>query len=145
LQELDPDQTDGMWQRGTTLRCAGQIIPETLFQQRLLDHLTDGVAFVDRRLQIVLWNRAAERLTGMSSESVFQRPWLPSLLEMRSADGLEIADVDCPVRRAIAGRTRSHLRLSVRSRGGGRMMVDVHVVAVLGPDGTTHGATCRAA
>ncbi len=141
LRELDADQVDSLWQRGTTLACAGQMVPEALFQQRLLDHLSDGVVFVDRGLQIVLWNRGAERLTGISSESAFQRPWQPRLVDMRTVDGLELEDADCPVRRAIAGRTRSHLRLSIRSRGGGRVMVDMHVVAVVGPDGTTHGAT----
>ena len=46
-------------------------MPNDLFDQgfykELLDHMSDGVYFVDRDRKIVYWNEGAERLTGWTT------------------------------------------------------------------------------
>ena len=42
--------------------------------EKILDHLNEGVYFVDKDRRITYWNQAAERLTGYrASEVVGQR------------------------------------------------------------------------
>ena len=63
-------------------RHSGQSVnyADLLFHQKLLDAMHDGVIFVDMNLQIVLWNRGIERLTGIPAASALHERWLPSLL-----------------------------------------------------------------
>lgn len=40
------------------------------FYKELLDHLSDGVYFVDRERRILYWNEGASRLTGYTAEEL---------------------------------------------------------------------------
>ena len=48
-------------------RRPGQAVIDKLFHEKLLDSMHDGVIFVDTQLNILLWNRAAEQLTGLAA------------------------------------------------------------------------------
>ena len=73
LQTLDPAPVESLLARhghadadsGATADSAA-----TVFQQKLLDNMYDAVIFVDANLQIMQWNRGAERLTGIAASSV---------------------------------------------------------------------------
>ena len=40
------------------------------FYKELLDHMSDGVYFVDRHRRILYWNEGAFRLTGYKADEV---------------------------------------------------------------------------
>ena len=62
-----------------------------LFQEKLLDNMHDAVVFVDRNCKILLWNRGAERLTGIASAASFQQPWVPGLIGCTTSMGVRWA------------------------------------------------------
>ncbi|MCH7728428.1 MAG: diguanylate cyclase, partial [Planctomycetes bacterium] len=142
LQELHPQASDAMWALGKIFNDTGKPSSNVgeLFQQKLVDSMHDGVVFVDQCLKILLWNRAAERLTGLPASSVMQKQWLPSLVQMRDENDVEIHDSECPMQYAIETGSENLMRLSIAARGDGRISVDAHFVPITSDDGSVHGA-----
>lgn len=114
---------------------------DRLFQQKLVDAMRDGVIFVDSRQKVMLWNVAAEKLTGIVSSSVFEKQWLPSLVEWRDENDVPVSDVDCPIAKATQLGEPTFMRGNIRGRGQQRVMIDMQVNPVVAPDSVVHGAT----
>jgi diguanylate cyclase (GGDEF)-like protein len=141
LAKLDPRQSNRFWQNLTVLaQPPASPDIEALFQQKLLDNMYDAVIFVDRNLQIILWNRGAERLTGIVASSVCHRTWSPTLIGMRDESIGALDKMDCPVSYSVTTGVQSLRRVLVANRNNRPIAVDVHTVPVVGPDGITYGA-----
>lgn len=140
LKDLLPENSNGLWQltRGPLSSSAGTI--EMLFHRKLLESMHDAVIFVDGSLRVVLWNRAAERLTGIPTASIEHKLWSPTLVSLRDEQQKLILDADCPVIQAIKSGVQTLRRLSVTGRGGQRVEVDAHLVPVHAKSGVSHGA-----
>ena len=142
LQELDPAAADPIWQlSGAPAVVSAPPGPELLFQQKLLENMYDAVVFLDNDLQILLWNRGAERLSGVHSAAVQQKHFKPSLMQMRDEEGRLFGDSDCPVAHALRTGIQSRLRLVIRGRNGRDVAIDAHAIPVAAGDGTLHGVT----
>jgi len=139
LQALEPEAVAAGWQLNEAPAAGGLQPVETLFQQRLLANMFDAVVFVDSSLRVVHWNRGAERLTGISESSVYQRGWAPSIIQLADEHGEPIRDEDCPVTYAIRTGVQWLRRLSIQGRAGRRTAVDAHAVPVIGADGVSRG------
>lgn len=111
-----------------------------LFQQRLLDAMHDGVIFIDSRRRIVLWNRGAERLSGLARESVVEKAWNCQMLDLRDAEGNLIRESHCPVDHVIVTGVQVLRRLTLTSARGDRVSVDVHVFPVTDERRRCYGA-----
>ncbi|MBI3840271.1 MAG: diguanylate cyclase [Planctomycetia bacterium] len=141
LAKLDPRQSNRFWRNLTILAQPAAISePESLFRQKLLDSMYDAVIFVDRNMQVILWNRGAERLTGISAASVCRRAWSPALIGMRDASIGALDKLECPINYSVTTGVQSLRRLLVANRNNRPVAVDVHTVPVVGPDGITYGA-----
>ncbi len=143
LRTLDAAQSNRFW-RGVASTPANQAVAtsvESLFQRKLLENMYDAVVFVNSNMQITLWNRAAERLTGIAGASVLERTWSPTLIGMRDEGETGLNPCDCPVAYAMETGVQSLRRLLVANRNNHPISVDVHTVPVVGPDGFTRGAT----
>ncbi|MBI2826264.1 MAG: diguanylate cyclase [Planctomycetia bacterium] len=139
LQILDPSAANAAWGLNSRAAAPPQLFAESLFQQRLIENMDDAVIFVDAALRILRWNPAAERLTGVSGESVYHRLWLPSLLRVRDEHGCVIRDEQCPVAYSIRTGTPWMRRLNVRGREGRVLAIDAHAMPVHSEDGTVQG------
>ncbi len=140
LRSLDPAMVDSYWELNCVPSPAEEPAVEVLFQGRLLDNMYDAVAFVDAAGRIVLWNRGAERLTGLSAASLRGQPWRPALLEMSDEKGCSIHETDCPLFTAIRCGAQSLRRLTVVGRGERQVAVDAHAMPVIDRKGVTQGA-----
>ena len=142
LKQLSPEGANSMWQlRSPELAGSNSPSSESTFHQNLIDHMHDGVVFVDRGLQIQRWNRGVERLTGIVADSVLLKLWSPSLTNMCDVRGEPMQDADCPVRQTIHTGVQTLRRLCLTGREGKRLTVDCHVVPVIGSNGTILGAS----
>jgi diguanylate cyclase (GGDEF)-like protein len=99
----------------------------------------DAVVFIDVGGQVTLWNRGAERLTGIPGSSICQRLWQPGLLRMSDEKGQSVGQTDCPVHCAIRSGVQSLRRLTIRGRTGQSLAVDSHAIPVTGDDGAMLG------
>ena len=101
----------------------------------------DGVVFLDNNLQITLWNNGAERLTGIDGAAVYQRPFKPSLFRLSDEHGARFSDANCPIAHALHTGSQSLIRAQVRGRNDDDVVVDAHIMPVVGSDGTIQGVT----
>jgi diguanylate cyclase (GGDEF)-like protein/PAS domain S-box-containing protein len=101
-----------------------------LFQQRLLDGMNDAVIFVDPRWRIAFWNQGAERLTGVTADSVLEREWHHALLDLRDPDGNLYRDLRCPIRQVIGLGQQVICRATIARTSGDRVTVEVHAIPV---------------
>src|SRR5262245_21184329 len=76
LRDLQLAEGDGsMWQLSSHRPSSAAAKSESLFYRKLLESMNDAVLFIDSSLKIVLWNRAAERLTGIPAASIEHKLW----------------------------------------------------------------------
>ena len=71
------------------------------FYKGLLDHLSDGVYFVDRDRRILYWNEGAIRLTGYTAEEDSGRCCQDNILCHVDQAGHELCQHDCPLTATI--------------------------------------------
>lgn len=138
LQVLEPEAAHRQWRHSEAPAAAG-LSPQSLFQQKLLANMYDAVVFIDSSLKVVEWNRGAERLTGITEASVYQRTWSPSLIELTDEHGHRVRDEDCPITYAIRTGVQWLRRFSIHGRGGRQVAVDAHAIPVVSSDGITRG------
>ncbi|HVA47667.1 MAG TPA: diguanylate cyclase [Pirellulales bacterium] len=139
LHELEPETANRQWRHNETSLPEAAPQPVPLFQQRLLASMYDAVIFIDGTAKIIEWNRGAERLTGISGASVYQRAWLPSVVELTDEQGVRFEDENCPVTYALRTGVQWLRRLRVRGRGNRELAVDAHAIPVVCADGITRG------
>lgn len=140
LKQLLPDAANAMWKLQAVQPGGAACNLEAVFYRKLLESMQDAVVFVDTSLRIVLWNRAAERITGIAAASVEHKHWSPTLIGLRDEKNRQIMDTECPVINAIRTGVQTLRRLSVAGRGGANVEVDAHLVPVIGKNGVAHGA-----
>lgn len=141
LDELNGEQANSLWRMGRSLTQSGSSSVDALFYQKLLDSLHDSVMFVDTQMQILLWNRAAERMTGIPAASVTEKQWTPMLIDLQDERERTVTEEECPLAHTLESGVQNKRRLSMRGRGNKRISVDAHMVPVIGRDGTAYGAT----
>ncbi len=87
LRSLDATMVDSLWQPAAVTAPGAEAAIDVLFHGRLLDNMYDAVVFVDEAGRIMLWNRGAERLTGIGGSSIRGEPWRAELLRARRRKG----------------------------------------------------------
>ncbi len=140
LRSIDPAAVDSYWEINPAVFPVEEPSVGALFQERLLENMYDAVMFVDAGGRIVLWNRGAERLTGIGRAGVRGQIWQPSLLELCDEKGNSIQEADCPVQTAIRCGVQSLRRLALLGRGRRAVAVDAHAIPVIDRKGVTRGA-----
>ncbi len=101
----------------------------------------DGVVFLDGDLRVILWNRGAERLTGIDASAVLQHHFTLELVGMRDEHGKRIEAADFPVSQTLRTGVQTTSRLVIRGRAGHDVLIDAHIIPVAADDGTLHGVT----
>ena len=140
LHTLDPVAVNSHWGLNHFTLPADEPTVGALFQGRLLDNMYDAVVFINATGHIALWNRGAERLTGIGAVSARGHVWLPELLCMEDEKGNSIGEADCPVQTAIRSGVQSLRRLRILGRGERMMAIDAHAIPVIDRRGITLGA-----
>ena len=67
------------------------------FYKDIIDHLYDGVYFVDRERVITYWNHGAERITGYESQNVIGRSCRDNILNHVDSAGTQLCQDQCPM------------------------------------------------
>jgi diguanylate cyclase (GGDEF)-like protein/PAS domain S-box-containing protein len=141
LLSLDPQAADAYWDTAAA-PALGECTPGevSLFEAKLLDNMYDAIIFVNSQGRIVQWNHGAERLTGIAGASIRHQRWHPDILKLSDEKNRVISETECPVLAAITSGAQSLRRLTVWGRNGRSVVVDTHVIPVIGDDGKTQGA-----
>jgi diguanylate cyclase (GGDEF)-like protein/PAS domain S-box-containing protein len=110
------------------------------FYKELLDHMSDGVYFVDRERRIQYWNEGARRLTGYSAEELMGRYCQDNILCHIDAQGRKLCVDGCPLLSTMEDGTSHEARLFLRHKQGRRIPVLVQVQPLRAADGSIAGA-----
>ena len=108
---------------------------------QLLQHMHDGFIFVDAQLRILLWNGAAERMTGISRTSVQDKHWSPALLALCDENGHTLPEEECPVAEGLRSGVHTSRRLIMQGPNNTQIAIDAQVASVLASDSTISGVT----
>ncbi len=140
LHNLDPEVVESYWElsHNPTSKLRPDVV--SMFEDKLLANMHDAVVFVDEHLAVTFWNHGAERMTGINAGSICRRQWNPSLFNARDESGQQIDDTDCPVACTVASGVQAMRRLTIQSRNGRPLSVDMQVIPVLAENRKPLGA-----
>ncbi|MDZ4674364.1 MAG: GGDEF domain-containing protein [Gemmatimonadota bacterium] len=113
---------------------------DVAFLRSVLDHVRDGVYFVDRHRRITYWNNGAEQISGYTSAEVLGHCCADNLLNHVDHAGCQLCVKGCPLTAAISTGTIQESQVFLRHREGHRVPVQVRVMAVRDQDGSIVGA-----
>jgi len=113
---------------------------ELNFYKQMLDHLAEGVYFVDRERRILYWNPAAERLTGFSAEAMTGCYCNKGELNHVDANLNPLCTGCCPLTRAMDTGTTVSERAFLHHRNGHRLPVNIKAQAITNATGEVIGA-----
>ncbi|MHC2067518.1 bifunctional diguanylate cyclase/phosphohydrolase [Bremerella sp. T1] len=143
LQVLSPEQVNKHWKANQQGANPSKYRRQTPFHDSLVRHIHDAVIYLDINLQILGWNQAAERLTGLTRAAVEGHQWSGEMIGLADQQGRKITPESDPVRMGIAAGTQGMHRLSIRNAAGKFVTVTAHIVPVIGEDGTKLGVTIQ--
>jgi len=105
----------------------------------IINNLCDGVYFVDTERTIVFWNKAAEEITGYTSEEIVGRHCQDNLLNHIDTDGRPLCTLGCPLFATIIDGQQRKETVYVRHKKGHRIPILVNIFPVW-EDGEITGA-----
>jgi diguanylate cyclase (GGDEF)-like protein/PAS domain S-box-containing protein len=110
------------------------------FYRELLDHLSDGVYFVDRERRIHYWNEGARRLSGYGADEVVGRQCQDGILCHMDQSGRMMCRGECPLSASMADGVPHEAYVFLRHKQGRKVPVWVRVQPIRGADGSIVGA-----
>jgi PAS domain S-box-containing protein len=97
------------------------------FFKQLLDHISDGVYFVDRERRITYWNEGACRLTGYSASEIVGRQCQDDILCHVDYEGKSHCQRGCPLAAAMAEGRGQEATMLLRHKQGRRVPVRIRI------------------
>ena len=117
------------------------IFPTDLsFYKELLDHIGDGVYFVDRERRFQYWNEGATRLTGYKAEEILGKRCPDDILCHTDHSGKRLCNDGCPLTASIADGSFRQANVLLRHKNGRQVPVSVRVHPMRAADGSVIGA-----
>ena len=112
---------------------------DSTFFRDVLDHVNDGVYFVDLERRIFYWNESAFRLTGYRAQDMLGRPCDGILCHIDGAGKILCGD-NCPVTDSLHQGKAYKAQVFLRHKQGGRMPVIARVHPIREAGGSIVGA-----
>jgi diguanylate cyclase (GGDEF)-like protein/PAS domain S-box-containing protein len=109
-----------------------------IYQDQLLSLLPDGVLVLDAERNIVEWNPAMQRLTGLPIETVLNQRWSPELVYLMEPGGRRLVDQEDPLLHAFRRIEQMELAMQLCHRDGGKINVQLLIEPIL----TSPGERC---
>ncbi|MFZ2630950.1 MAG: GGDEF domain-containing protein [Desulfosalsimonadaceae bacterium] len=116
---------------------------ETIFQingREILDHVPIGIYMTDRERKIIFWNKAAEIITGYTSDEVIGSFCSRNILMHIDELGNNLCKGACPLARALSDGASQEQEVFLHHRDGHRVSVNVHVFPLKDQEGKIAGA-----
>jgi diguanylate cyclase (GGDEF)-like protein/PAS domain S-box-containing protein len=106
----------------------------------LLEHLFDGVYFIDHEHRITYWNRAAERISGYPRDIVVGSRCSDNILRHVDSNGHELCIHGCPLAATMHDGELREAEVFLHHRDGHRVPVYVRSAPVYDENGKITGA-----
>ncbi len=103
---------------------------ETFFTE-LLNHLDEGAYILDKNRRIILWNKAAEKITGYSASEVVGKSCQDNILRHIDKEGNNLCEKGCPMLLILQGEKTIEADVFLHHKEGYRL--PVHIRGLLLP------------
>lgn len=113
---------------------------DQLRPEQILDHVADGVYYVDKSRTITSWNKAAERITGFAADEVRGRSCADCILTHVDDRGVCMCTRECPLAATLQDGQRRESTLNLHHKSGYRIPVHIEVSPVHDDKGVIVGA-----
>ncbi|THB69209.1 MAG: diguanylate cyclase [Desulfovibrio sp.] len=113
---------------------------QSTFYRKLLENLYDGVYYVDRDRVVTYWNKAAERISGYSSEEVIGKSCADNILRHVDEHGVELCINGCPLTATIGDGQIREADVFMHHKDGHRVPVCVRGAPIFNDSGEITGA-----
>lgn len=113
---------------------------QAAFYRGILDHLYDGVYFVDEERTITYWNKGAERITGHPAEAVMGRRCADGVLMHVDEAGRRLCGRRCPLLRTMHDGSPRQEPVYLHHADGHRIPVLVRAAPMYDDNGKVIGA-----
>ncbi len=114
-------------------------IKDPCFFKEVLDHVSDGVYFVDIERRIFYWNESACRLTGYRAAEILGHSCDEFLCHV-DATGKRLCQDGCPLTASMRDGGTHEAKIFLRHKQGRRIPVSVQVQPIRAADGSIVGA-----
>jgi len=102
----------------------------TDFFENLIEHLHDGIVFLDSEKRIILWNLGAEEISGYQKKNVIGNFCSENILILTDGGGMHICKDSCPVDKTLRdGKVRS-FEAYLQHTEGFRLPVDMRILPI---------------
>lgn len=98
--------------------------------ESIIDNLRDGVYVVDAERRLLLWNRAAQEITGYTPEEVIGKRCQDTDLNHINETGLPLCRVGCPLFSTLTDGKQRQDRVFVRHKEGYRVPIRVNIFPI---------------
>jgi diguanylate cyclase (GGDEF)-like protein/PAS domain S-box-containing protein len=105
----------------------------------ILENLYDGLYITDLQRRILFWNKAAERITGFSSEEVIGKSCADDILCHVDEAGCNLCENNCPLSTTIKSGLPHESEIYLRHKQGHRVPVSVRVTPRFDDNGKVIG------
>lgn len=106
---------------------------------KVIEHIHDGVYFVDKNRDIVFWNKAAEEITGFTAEEVVGHNCADNILDHVDEDMNHICVLGCPLDATIHDGIMRDEVLYLHHKDGHRIKIHTKILPIYNGD-TIEGA-----
>ena len=100
----------------------------------------EAINLMDTNLNVLLWNPAAERLTGYAKSEVMGKPCQKNLLIHDGTQLVNLCDEQCPIKKTIKDGLIREVEVFLRHKLGHRIPVLMRVIPVRHREGMIIGA-----
>jgi diguanylate cyclase (GGDEF)-like protein len=131
LHQLAADPAHGFGD-GSVMVSHGQThtILDKLYHHRMLEAMSDAAIYVDYDGRVLVWNRAAEKLTGLSSASILHQPLTSQLIGLKDVLGNTVSDETCPLVQIFKAQVASTSRMQLCSTEDRAIAIALHALPV---------------
>ncbi len=99
-------------------------------EKQVVENLVDGVYYVDRNLKITYWNKAAERISGYSSNDVIGKSCDQDILDYIDSEGTQLNEGNCPLQRTMADGVYREASAYLLHKRGHRVPVTIRSMPI---------------
>lgn len=106
----------------------------------IIDAADEGIYVTDRERRFILWNRAAERISGYGRSDLIGRLCYDNILQHADREGRPLCQSGCPLQAAIEeGEGKGPAVVFLRHKSGRRVAVEVRTSPVRDREGDIIG------
>lgn len=113
---------------------------DQIFYKTILDSLNEGVYFVNRKRQVLYWNKAAERLSGYSAEEMIGRRCADNTLNHVDDDGKNLCRKGCPLAGCMRDGVSREINVYMHHKSGHRIPVNIRSLPIHDDEGKIAGS-----